>query len=249
MNTGKWLVAVLAGSVLAMSPLLPAAEGQGDAKPKKEKKARAPKGEKKPASVLRGEYSIMASELKLDDAQKAKLEEAVKANMEAQKAWEAANGAKVKQLSEDMKKAREGSDKDKIKTLGEQMKALQAERAKLQADAKEKVMAVLTDQQKSQWAGFTLYRSVIGRFKRLNLTAEQDKKVRELCDAEAAKPAAAPEKGKRAPSAAQVVGKEVEEKVLTDAQKEELKKKPEPKPKPEKKEGAGKAGDKTPVVQ
>jgi hypothetical protein len=213
MKRSNWLVAMLAGAMLVVSPAL--AQDAKAAKPAKPAK-----------SILKGEYAIMAAELKLDDAQKAKLEEAVKANEAAEKAWmDGASGTKAKTVRDDLAKAKEAKDQAKLKSLGEEQKALAAEQAKLKEDGKAKVMAVLTDDQKAQWAGFAVYRSTIGKYKAANLTADQDKQIRDMATKIASVKAAPPEKGKKPLQPSQVLSKDIEEKVLTDAQKEEMKKK------------------------
>lgn len=256
MKAMKWLVAVLMGAMLAVSPAL-AAEGKADnAKPAKEAKAKDAKA-KEPKSSLKGEYSIMAAELKLDDAQKAKLEEAVKANDAAEKAWlDTDNGKKSKTLKDDLAKAKEAKDEAKIKSLGEEAKAISAEQAKMKEEGKAKVMAVLTDDQKAQWAGFSLYRATIGKFKALNLTDEQTKQIRQMADKAAAVKQPEPEKGKKPAAPTAALSKEIEEKVLTDAQKAELAKAHEAKKPGEDKKApkdgdpkAGKNGGTAPVVE
>ena len=110
----------------------------------------------------------------------------------------------------------------------EEMKPLRKERGELAAAQKAQILAVLTDQQKAEWAGFSLYRSTVGRYKRLQLTEDQGKQVREICQA-AAKDLPDRSDKKAYSAARRKLSESIEEKVLTDAQREELKKKAPPK--------------------
>ena len=107
-NKCKWLLCVLMALTLtAGSALAQDADKPKRKKPAREKKVRV----KKPKSALRGEYAIMASELKLTDEQKAKLIEVVKAQGAARKA-KAAEAAPIKK---ELAEARKAKNKDKVK--------------------------------------------------------------------------------------------------------------------------------------
>ena len=158
-------------------------DGAGGAKPKREKK---PRGDKKGGKGgLRGEYAIMASTLKFTDAQKAELADKLKACAEASKKWREDNKDKLAEIKKQQAEARKNKDKDAMKKVAEQSKELRAEEAKIRGAAVAAAKAVLTDEQKQQWAGFMVYRQVMRKFKKAELTEEQDKKVREMCDAKA----------------------------------------------------------------
>jgi len=194
----------------------------GQAKPEKAKKAK--KARKAKPSGLRGEYGIMAGVLKFDDAQKARLLEAIEANKAAERQWmEGDDGKKMRELSKAYAEARKGGDKQKAKPIAEQLKALKASRAKLQAAGKARIMAVLTDEQKATWATFNLQRRAMMRYKRLKLTEDQLKQVKELCTkAVKSRPAGADRKALA--QADKKLMNDISQKVLTDAQREQLKK-------------------------
>ena len=112
---------------------------------------------------------------------------------------------------------------------------------KLQTQRSEQIVAILTPEQKAKWAGFTLYRSVMRRYKRCKLVADQDKQIRDACAAAAkTMPATTDRKGRGA--AMKKLYKDIEEKILTDDQREELKKKPERVPRAKKPKRAKKGG-------
>jgi len=209
------------------------AQDNGEAKPKPEKPEKpkkvesAEKGEKPDkakTSGLKGEYGIMASVLGLDEAQKAKLQEALEANRAAEKQWKDDNGAKAEELSKAAAGARTAFDKEKAKKIAGEIKAIKESHGKLEEANKARVMAVLTDEQKTRYAAFKLERQVLQRFgKKIELTEDQQKQMKNLC-AEAVKARPAGEDPKAATGADKKLMSEIEQKVLTDAQREALKK-------------------------
>lgn len=245
-RSALWMSALISLALLC-SPALAGREAGGGGKAKK---ARAKKERPAKKQALRGEYGMMASVLKMDEAQAAKLNEAVQKYQEAVKAWDAsASGQKYKELNAAAKKAREDKDKEKSKSIAQDMKSVRKERDELEAAEKAKIMDVLTPEQRTQWAGFTLYRGTIGRYKKLNLTEEQDAKIRAICT-DAAKDMPDKSDRKAAGAARKRLAEDVE-KVLTADQLEELKKKPEKKarePK-EKKPRAKKGKGANPVIE
>jgi len=257
MRKPAWWMSVATALLLACSVLVTpsVAVAQDDAPKKARKKAR---DRKKPPKKKRlpGEYGIMASVLKIQEPQLTKFNAAVQAYGETMKAWQAGpDGAKLAELQKAAQEAKKAKDKDKAKELSQQMKPLMAQRAKVQAEERAAIMAVLTPEQKAQWAGFTIYRTAMRRYKRLKLSEEQTKQVRDLCDA-AAKTMPPSSDRKAYGQARKKLDAEIVEKVLTPEQRDELKKKPERKPrekgaKPErgKAKGKRKGKDKSVIVQ
>ncbi len=231
----------LAVVLLTCGPVL-AQDGQAKAKPKKANRAK--KTRKAKPSALRGEYGIMAGVLKFDDAQKAKLIEAIKINKTAERQWnESADGQKMQELSKAYAEARKGDDKEKTKSLAGQLKALKESRAKLQKDGKARVMAVLSDEQKTDWAAFSLQRRAMRRYKKLKLTEDQLKQVKTLC-AEAVTNRPAGTERKALVAADKKLMSDIAEKVLTDTQRQELKKPVEKLKKDKKGKKPAEGGDK-----
>lgn len=230
---------VLCGAALTASALAPA-EGE-PTKPKRVKKQKPPRDKaarEKKAKGLKGEYAIMVKILEMDEAQQEKLKQAVADRQTALAAWEKGpNGAKYQDLRKASNEARKAGKKDELKQLREQMKSLQQERTQLMAEQSAKILALLTPEQKLKWSGFTLYRDCMRRYKRLNLKDEQTKLVRGMCDA-AAKELGDKTDRKARGTAMRKLQKDIEEKVLDDAQREELKKKPVKEPREKKPAGA-----------
>lgn len=211
MLRSKALCAALAVSLLAAMAL-----GQdAPAKPKK------PKGEAKDKTALRGEYAIIATELNLSDEKKAEFAKAVAEMNAARDAWNKANAAKIDELNKAAKAAKEAKDKDKVKEIQKQLSELRAAQEKATAEGQAKVRAVLTPEQQAQWQAFTVYRGLLGRFRKAELTDAQKEKVKALA-AEAAKPLSAASD----PKAAAALKKDLEQKVtalLTPEQAEKMK--------------------------
>ncbi|MBE3097618.1 MAG: hypothetical protein IMZ44_10905 [Planctomycetes bacterium] len=211
MNRMTWLLLTAVLAVLIASPAVLAEQ------------AKAPAKEKAAKSPLRGEYAIMVSELKLPEQQQADLVAKVKAKDDALAAWEKENGDKLKAAQEAAKKAKEGTDKDAAKKASADVKAFSDARAKIQADGMAAIYAILTPEQKQQWDGFVLYRSAMARFRKANLTEDQQKKVRELAGAAAKELAGAQADDKKAKTEIQgKLTKDIEA-LLTAEQKESLK--------------------------
>jgi Spy/CpxP family protein refolding chaperone len=235
-----WFVGALAAALLACAPAM--AQDNGEAKAKPEKVEKGEKPDKAKTSALKGEYGIMASVLGMDDAQKAKLAEALEANKADQQQWtEGESGKKMEELSRAAAEAKKADDKEKTKKISEELKAVKESRAKLEEAGKQRIQAVLTDEQKTRYAGFNLERQVLRRLsaKKIELTEDQKKQMKDLC-AEAAKAKKAETDSKALAAADKKLMGDIEQKVLTDAQREALKKPAEKADKGEK----GKDGEK-----
>lgn len=208
-----WFVGSLAAVLLACGPAMAQDDGAAKAKPEKAK-----------ASGLRGEYAIMASVVGMDDAQKAKLAEALEANKAAEGQWKDGDGKKMEELTKAAAEAKKAGDKEKAKKIAEDLKAVRESRAKLEEAGKARILAVLTDEQKARYDAFKLERQILQRFgKKIELTDDQKKQMKDLC-AESVKARPADEDPKAAAAADKKLLGEIEQKVLTDAQREALKK-------------------------
>ncbi len=209
--------------------------GPAAARADKAEKAEKAKARKAKSSGLRGEYGIMAGVLKFDKAQKAKLIEALEINKTAKRQWaESDEGKKMQELSQAHAKARKDGDKEKTKSLAAELKKLKKSQAKVVAEGKTRIMAVLTDEQKKSWAAFGLERRAMRLYKKLDLTDAQRKQIKDLC-AEAIKNRPADADKKAIAKADKQLMSDIAEKVLTDAQREQLSK-PAEKPKQKKKD-------------
>lgn len=189
------------------------------AKPARVKKPRV----KKPKSPFRGEYAIMASELKLTEEQKTKMAGILKAQAENKKAMAEAS----KPLRTAMMEAKKAKNKEKAKELAAKLKEL---RGDPKAD-KAKIMAILTPEQKTSWSQFNVYRSACRRFGRAKLTDDQKQAIKNMC----AKSDVKITGDRKADAAAlKTLSDKIASDVLTDAQRESIK--PKARVKKEKKE-------------
>jgi len=221
MKLSKWLLCVMVALTFTAGSVLAKDGGKGKkAKPAGAKKARV----KKPKSPFRGEYAIMASLLKMTDAQKAQLTEILKAQGASKKASaEAAKPIKIQLAA-----AKKAGDKAKVKELNAKLKALRGD----PKASKAKVIAILTPEQKAEWAKFGLYRRVCSKFGRAKLTDDQKTTVRDMCAKSDVKTT-----GDKKADAAAMKGltDKIAADVLTDAQREAIK----PKPRVKKEKPAG----------
>lgn len=187
MNKAKWLLLAVA-LILTLTVASPMVAEETKEKPAAKEKTPAAE---KAKDALRGEYAIMASECKLTEDQQTALKAKLAARDAALAEWTKANGEKFKALQEALKKAREAGDKDAAKKASDELKTVEAERAKINAQFQADLQAILTPEQKAAWEVFRLYRAMMARYKKANLTDEQTAKIREACAAAAKEAAAA----------------------------------------------------------
>ena len=235
-----WLLCVFAVMLLA-APAAVAEDDFGEGKKPKARKKRKARGEGRRGQRGRREkanvYAKMAEVLKLEGEAKTKFDEQVAANKKAVKEWKQGDGAKLGELRKSFAEARKAKDKEKIKQLSGEMRTLMLAQRKLEAELLTKLLALLTDEQKAAWAAYQLEKQVAGRFRRCKLTEEQLAQVKTMCAA-VAKEIGEAKDGKAKGAAMRKLQTEITEKVLTDEQRETLKKKGGRKPRGE---GQGKA--------
>lgn len=176
MNGLKWFAAVTLVAGLAAGALTARERGG------KRKSAQEPEV---------SQLELMVKELKLSDQQQAQLKEKIKARDDAVVAWNQANADKIKAAEEAGKKARESKDAADRKQAGAVNKELQAARAAATAEADAAILAALTDEQKAAWGGLQLYKTVMSRYRKVELTEDQQAKIKAACTAAAAELAAA----------------------------------------------------------
>lgn len=123
----------------------------------------------------------LTRECKLTDKQEAGIKAKIKARDDALAAWDKANGDKVEAASAAAKEARSGGDADKRKQTSAAVRALKTAREESAAEATAAVLTVLTDEQKLAWSGYQIYKSLAGRYRRAELTEQQQAKVKIAC--------------------------------------------------------------------
>lgn len=133
------------------------------------------------ADAVSEQQALMVKECKLSDEQQKAVKEKFAAKQAALEAWDKANGEKLKAADEAAKAARKGTDAAAKKTAGDALKALNEARTAAAAEADKAILAVLSEQQKVQWAGVELAQATLPRYNRANLTDEQAAKVRSAC--------------------------------------------------------------------
>ena len=239
MKSLTWCALAALAAMLAAAPVATAEEKTPAAQ---EKPAAVDKGDK-----LRGEYSMMAAECKLTEEQQNTLKDKIAVRRDAQEAWMKANGSKLETLQEAAKRPKDPNDKEAIKRAAEELKALEADRFNIQATFDADVKAMMTPEQQQEWAAFRLYRPMMGRYKRLTLTEEQTKKIKEAAAATAKELAEVKGDNKAAWGAKMDIEaklrKNIEETILTAEQREILNKPGPPKPGTVKKPDANKPAE------
>ena len=211
--------------LLVLAVALTALNAPVQARPEKERKgdkraAKERKGDKGAKSDSPGEYAVMAKVLNFTDAQKAELVETLKACAADARGRQEINARRLAWLNEKLAEAKKNKNEDAMTEILEKFKALRAEEAKARDVATAVVMEILTPEQKRQWAGYNVYRQIIPRFKRIVLTDEQDKKVRDMCTAKAKDIPAADAKARA--EAYEALTAAIIESVLTAEQKETI---------------------------
>ena len=221
MTRHAWFAGVIFAALLTCPPAFVAGQ---EAEPKPEKKARKAKP-KKEKSLLRGEYQIMASVLEMDEAEKARLVEALKANQASLAEWkDGSDGRKLAELMKAHAEARKAKDKEKTKQVAKEMAPLKDALAAIGKSNRQRIMGLLTDEQRARWAGFGMARTVLRKFSKAELTDDQKTRIKDLCLA-AVKAEPLDEDDKKARGAAyRKLDGVVEKEVLTDAQRESMKK-------------------------
>jgi len=217
----------------------PTMAAKDDKKPAADKAAKKKEAKGGKKTGLRGYYSILASVVKLTDEQKAKLTKKLEDRAAALKAWD--DGDKGKKVAELTAKAKD-ADKDAAKEIRKEIAALRKERAELSGSPKATQALlddILTDEQKTIWAGHQLYTQMMRQFKKVAPTEAQEGKIRVACNAKAADAQAAADDAKALKKLRTDLAETIRTDILTEEQRTKLtakKEKPEPKPKKEKKE-------------
>jgi RNA polymerase-binding transcription factor DksA len=163
----------------------------------------------------------MTKELKLSDADAAKVKEKIDAMKAALDTWDKENADKLSAAQADMKKAREAKDKTAAKTAMEAMRTLTDARAKLKADKEGDLMSVLTADQKLAWEAYKLCYMVSETYRNAALTDDQLPQVKSLCADAAKQIVAAQDDAAKAQIRTNLL-EDVKAKVLTDKQREGL---------------------------
>jgi Spy/CpxP family protein refolding chaperone len=193
----------------------------------------APKAPESLAATILEQQDTMIRQCKLSDEQQKAIKEKFDLKRKALEAWEQANAAKYTAAEEAAKAARRGTDDvAKRKTSGD-LKALVQDRAQAMTEADKAIMAVLSAEQQTVWAGFQMAQSMLPRYKKANLTEDQVAKVNACCLI-AAKDLAAftgdDRKDKQGRATVQKCLKwAIDNVILTPEQREMLPKKPAPK--------------------
>ena len=185
-------------------------------------------------------FDQLVRECKLTQKQQGDVKAKIKARDEALAKWDKANGEKVEAAEAAAKDARDKKDDDARKKAGGELRELRTAREESAAEATAAVFAVLTDKQKAAWAGHELYESVVGRYRRADLTEKQLAKVKSACTLAAKEIGEIDDDDRKANKAKRDITNKIrwgiDVFVLTDEQREALGKPPERRGKKDKQE-------------
>lgn len=224
-----WVLGGLAALMLAVSPAMAAGKRAGKAAGDKVKPVvpKEGKGMRGAGGAAVGEIpvdqllTLMTKELKLSDADQAKVKEKVDALTAALATCDKENADKLAAAEADAKKARQAKDKAGAKTAMESIRSLQDARAKVKADKEGDLMSVLTADQKLAWEGYKLFYAASETFRQLALTDEQLTKLRSLCNDAAKQVVAAQDDATKAQLRSKLIA-DATAQVLTDDQRTKL---------------------------
>jgi Spy/CpxP family protein refolding chaperone len=200
--------------------------------PKRARRKR-PAGKAKKPRVNR-ELAAMVKACELTQEQQQQIAEISAAGAKAGREWQKAHGEELKALRAEMAAARKAKDKEAMKQAGEKMKTLTVERAEIASKTNADVLAVLSVEQRAAWQTHLDVQAAVRPMRRAKLTPEQMAKVKEIV---AGGLKDVDRKDKKAVGAAmKKIAATIRTEVLTDEQREALKKpKAEPKLRAEKK--------------
>ena len=142
------------------------------------KNAKAPKSV---AETLVEEQDTMIRQCNPSAEQQKAIKEKFQLKQKALETWEQANAAKLTAAEEAAKTARKGTDDAAKKKANGDLKALVQDRTQVAAEADKAIVAVLSAEQQTTWAGFQMAQTLLPRYKKANLTDDQTAKVRASC--------------------------------------------------------------------
>lgn len=116
----------------------------------------------------------------LTDDQKTQLKTAGEELKKAGDEWKQANEEKLKAAMDKMRQAYQSRDEAAMTAAKAEMDKLRAEQITAEADARKKVVAVLTAEQKQTWQQAVVLQAVQMASRGLNLTEDQMTKVKEI---------------------------------------------------------------------
>jgi Spy/CpxP family protein refolding chaperone len=138
-------------------------------------------GPKSAQETLQEQQDLILQECKLSDEQQKAIKEKFKLKQEALETWEKANAEKLKAAEDAAKTARQGADASAKKNASSALKELETNRTQATAEADKAILAVLSEEQQSVWAGVQLAQKTLPRYKKANLSDEQTAKVKSAC--------------------------------------------------------------------
>jgi len=129
-----------------------------------------------------GIFDQLLRECKLTEDQQAAVKEKIKARDEVLEKWDKDNAEKMQAAKDAAREAASKGDDEAKKKAGADMKALRTAREEAAAETTKAIYAVLTDDQKAVWKSYELYLATSSRYRKAELTGDQQAKIRAVCD-------------------------------------------------------------------
>jgi len=128
-----------------------------------------------------GLFDQLVRECTLTEDQQTAVKEKIKARDEVLARWDKENSEKVQAAKDVAKEAASKGDDEAKKKAGTDMKALRTAREEAAAETTKAIFAVLTDEQKAVWKSYELYLTTSSRYRKAELTGDQQAKIRAVC--------------------------------------------------------------------
>ena len=167
--------------------------------------------------------AVMTKEVGLTRDQQAKMKAKISAMEVALKNWDAKNKAKMEKLKAEMQAAVKAKNKEKMQQVQKNFMPLIKTRNEIGAKYAREIIAVLTPAQKAKWEVYLLYQPLSSRYMRLKLTQVQQDKIKNMCKTALAQKKPADNDANARVQLFHQLCADVEKKVLTDAQRKQLK--------------------------
>lgn len=129
------------------------------------------------------DVKALTNELELTGEQQEDLKEIVKRLGATITAWDADNRAEYAEVQRAYSASLTSGNSSKMRQAMAARKALDRRRQYVIDKYKRRVRRLLTDEQQLAWKGYTLYREMLGRYRRWQLTSKQMEEIKSSCDA------------------------------------------------------------------
>jgi len=162
-------------------------------------------------------HARMAKVCQLSEDQQKQVAELNTLRQKAMKQFKAENAEKIKTLNAQIAEAKKSKDKKALKEARTQLRSLHRKQREIYTQWQSKIMAVLTPEQKSQWAKDQVVLSIKRRFRKAKLTDKQTVDIEAACAKFTTGVDLSDKKARR--EAVKKLADHIRKEILTDAQR------------------------------